>query len=219
MKKTFLSLCALTILSVSAFTSCGGGMEAPENGGGGVTPPAVIPVTSITLSSTTINLWNGKTATRLTATVLPDNATDKTITWTNAHPEFATFDPATGIITPTGFGITTITATANGATKVDATAGNCTVKVTDYPNTAARDVALMSGGTVVGNIEWAPVNCGTDDTHPMGKYYQWGRKEGFTYVEPVGGNNQTVSPGILGPKPEADAFGSELVSTFIYTYG
>lgn len=35
----------------------------------------------------------------------------------------------------------------------------------------------------VGNLWWAPVNCGYDQSHPNGLLYQWGRKYGQNYDE------------------------------------
>ncbi|MBQ8070492.1 MAG: Ig-like domain-containing protein [Bacteroidales bacterium] len=48
----------------------------------------VIPVVSITLDRTSLELKEGESAT-LTATVKPDNATDKTVTWTSSDPSIA----------------------------------------------------------------------------------------------------------------------------------
>lgn len=36
-------------------------------------------------------------------------------------------------------------------------------------------------GIKIGDIVWAPVNCGYDDTHPYGLLYQWGREYGQEY--------------------------------------
>ena len=49
----------------------------------------VIAVTSIKLDKTSLSLTEGETAT-LTATVSPDNATDKTVTWTSSDKSIAT---------------------------------------------------------------------------------------------------------------------------------
>lgn len=37
-------------------------------------------------------------------------------------------------------------------------------------------------GIMIGNLEWAPVNCGyQEEDYPFGKIYQWGRKDGVGY--------------------------------------
>ena len=47
---------------------------------------AAIVVTSVTLDKTELALTVGDAAAQLTATVAPDNATDKTVTWTSSNP-------------------------------------------------------------------------------------------------------------------------------------
>ena len=70
-----------------------------------------IPVTSITLSSTDLTLLVGQTAV-LEATVLPDDATDKNVTWWSSYPDVATVEG--GRITALGFGQTVVVAQAGG---------------------------------------------------------------------------------------------------------
>ena len=70
----------------------------------------VIPVESIGLDHETLTLVEGNTAT-LVATVTPENATDKTVTWTSQKPEIATVSDA-GEVSAKSEGQTIITATA-----------------------------------------------------------------------------------------------------------
>ena len=79
-----------------------------------------IKVTSVTVSPKTLNLEVGQTGT-LTATVKPDNATNKTVTWTTSNDKVATV--ANGVVTAVGKGTATITAAADGKT------ATCTVTV------------------------------------------------------------------------------------------
>ena len=76
--------------------------------------PAVVVPTSVTLEQEGGILNNGMTWT-LHATVLPEDAADKTITWTSAEESVATIDDS-GVITTHAPGQTTITAasTAGG---------------------------------------------------------------------------------------------------------
>ena len=84
---------------------------------------AAVEVTGITLNQTELNLTAGRTA-ALKATVLPDNAANKTVTWSSSAPEVAEVD-ANGTVTAKAVGSATITAqTANGRTVT------CTVTVT-----------------------------------------------------------------------------------------
>lgn len=72
-----------------------------------------IPVTSVRLSvSSEVTIKNGETTT-IVATVLPSNASDKTVTYKSDNPSIATIDN-NGIVTGKGVGRTTITITPNG---------------------------------------------------------------------------------------------------------
>lgn len=83
-----------------------------------------IKVTSVAVSPKTLNLEVGQTRT-LTATVTPDNATDKTVTWTSSDKNVATVDKDNGTVTAVGEGTATITATAANGKK-----DTCKVTVT-----------------------------------------------------------------------------------------
>ena len=89
----------------------------------GYTAPAATSVTTvakqvavsmITVSPKTLNLEVGQTRT-LTATVTPDNATDKTVTWTSSNDKVATV--VDGTVAAVGEGTATITATAANGKK------------------------------------------------------------------------------------------------------
>ena len=83
---------------------------------------ADVEATGVTLSQTTATLTVDDNLT-LTATVAPDNATDKTVTWSSSAPTIASVD-ASGKVTALAVGTTTITATTtNGKT------ATCTVEV------------------------------------------------------------------------------------------
>ena len=83
---------------------------------------AAVAVTSVALDNTTLALTVGDAAVQLTATVAPDNATDKTVTWSSDKTSVATVD-ATGKVTAVAAGTATITATAGDKT------ATCTVTV------------------------------------------------------------------------------------------
>ena len=72
---------------------------------------AVVEVTSITLSETSVTLTEGETKT-ITATVNPSDATDITVTWISSNSDIATV--ANGAITAKAPGNTTITAFCGG---------------------------------------------------------------------------------------------------------
>ena len=88
------------------------------------TTGASVPVTEVTLDQTTLALMVTKTAT-LTATVLPDNATMKSVQWTSSDEEVATVSG--GVVTAVGVGEAVITATSVADNTISAT---CAVTVT-----------------------------------------------------------------------------------------
>lgn len=71
-----------------------------------------VAVESITLNQTTASMLVGNTL-QLTATVLPENATDKTVTWVSSDSGAASVTQ-TGLVTALEQGDATITATPNG---------------------------------------------------------------------------------------------------------
>ena len=71
--------------------------------------PNIVHVTSIELNQTSAGMTEGETL-QLTATVLPEDATDKTVTWASSDEAVATVDQ-NGLVTAVAPGTATITAT------------------------------------------------------------------------------------------------------------
>ena len=109
---------------------------------------ANVPVTGITLDRSAFQVFNSETyvmegnSATLIATVTPDYATDKTVTWTSSDEAIATV--ADGVVTALTPGSVTITAAAG---EVSAT---CVITVFDNPFTMTADgetVALQYTGS------------------------------------------------------------------------
>ena len=100
---------------------------------------------SISLDQTNVSMRTGSTVT-LTATILPDNANDKSITWTSSDAAVASV--ANGVVTALKAGNATITAKANGADDVEATA---TITVADAPAPAFYTTELVDGDYYIMN--------------------------------------------------------------------
>lgn len=104
--KRFLSLLALAVMLFAC--------EVPEPDGPKPTPtptptpptPTTVAVSSVSLSKTSITLTEGDKET-LTATVLPNNATDKTVEWSSSNTSVASV--SNGTVTAIKAGTTTIT--------------------------------------------------------------------------------------------------------------
>jgi len=86
--------------------------------------PTAVPVAEVVLDKETASVAIGKTVT-LTATVSPENATDKTVTWTSSDETVAIV--VDGVVTGVAEGNAIITATAGG--KI----ATCELTVTEAP--------------------------------------------------------------------------------------
>ncbi len=125
-KKTLAMIMAiamvLSVCSVSAFAEG----ETPTD------PPASVAVTGVTLDKDSVaDLWVKKTAS-LTATVAPENATNKAVAWSSSDETVATVSNS-GVVTAKKAGETTITVTTADGSFTD----TCTVKVEKAPITGA----------------------------------------------------------------------------------
>lgn len=109
-----------------------------------VTVNAPVGITSFTLSTDNVTLLKGNKTT-LTVTILPDNAADKTVTWSSDDTNVATVN--NGEITAVGRGVTTITATSasiNGADPLTAPA-TVTVKENLVPTSSDIKTSYLVG--------------------------------------------------------------------------
>lgn len=102
------------------------------------------PVTSVTLDKSTASLMVGETVT-LTATVNPENATDKTVTWTTSNASVATVEG--GVVSALKVGRATITAKAGEKT------ATCTITVVATPVSAitldVTSASMMAGEAIL----------------------------------------------------------------------
>lgn len=129
----------------------------------------------IILSSNSLVIPVGYTE-GLTATVMPVEATGVKLVWTSSDPSCATVSDD-GIVTSVAVGTCTISVGAEGSS----IKSTCGVTVTDH---YIDEYGIDQGpGVQIGTIIWAPVNCGYHETdYPYGKFYQWGRVDGFGYT-------------------------------------
>ena len=114
---------------------------------------------------------------QLTATVLPNNATNKTVNWKSSHPNVATVNA--GLISAVSVGTTTITVTTDDGYKI----ASCVVSVKD--------------GVRINGIIWAKSNVamsGIFVTNPedAGLFYQWSRKIAWPATGNVTGWDTTI---------------------------
>jgi hypothetical protein len=143
--------------------------------------PSKVDVTGVKLDKTAVTIpYGGTEPLTLTATVDPDDAADKTVTWASSDTTVATVD-ANGKVTAVKAGTATITATATNGTADDTTddkTATCTVTVSKIdPNLKTAPAAiegltyngepqdLITAGTSDdGTVQYAVVE--TDDDTP-----------------------------------------------------
>lgn len=118
-----------------------------------------INVTGISLDKTSLSMTEGDTET-LTATVLPSDATDKSVTWSSNNTSVALVS-SDGLVTAKAAGTATITVKTNDGGKI----ASCSVIVNDIKN-GFVDLGL--------SVKWATCNLGSVLPSDYGNYYAWG---------------------------------------------
>ena len=150
-----------------------------------MTADCIQPVTGVTLDRTALSLTAGETAT-LTAAVLPEDASDKTVTWSSSNPDVAAVtDHNDGTVTVTAGSAGTATITA--VTEDGGYTAACTVEV-------ARKSASRSGSEP--SVGSPLPSAGTDEEEPgsigpdAGESGSSGQSGSFT--QPAGCVSDTV---------------------------
>ncbi|EHJ02117.1 Ig domain protein group 2 domain protein [Clostridium sp. DL-VIII] len=111
--------------------------------------PAVVKVISVALNTNSLNWTVGKTGT-FTATILPRNANNQSVTWKSSNTKVATVS-SSGKLTAVGVGSATITCTAS-----DGSGKYATCKVTVTKPTKVTSVKLNTN-----NLNWTVGKTGT----------------------------------------------------------
>ena len=128
-----------------------------------------IPVTEIILNKTSLSLNETQEET-LKATVRPDNATDKTVTWSSNNSSVATVS-SSGLVTAKAAGSATITCKANDGSGVTATcsitvSSGIKIDATNFPDKNFRDYLLAQSygsdgyltDSEIKNVNWIDVD-------------------------------------------------------------
>jgi uncharacterized protein (TIGR02145 family) len=170
--QTILTQTVMFAIVAVGFNSCIEDDEQPDE-----QPVAVI---GIILDKTTLSLITEQKQ-LLTAIVTPDNATDKTVTWTSSDASKATV--ANGTVTAVAEGTATITAKAGNQT------ATCVVTVKDPP------VYVF-----INDVKWATRNVDApgkfaNKPESAGMFYQWNRKVAWPTTGTVTGWDNTIPTG------------------------
>ncbi|QSH92275.1 hypothetical protein C5N99_07330 [Treponema medium] len=160
-------------------------------------PPSAVAVTGVTLDKPTVSLVAG-TSTTLTATVLPANATNKTVAWSSDKPAIASVDK-NGTVTAHKAGEAVIIVTTEDGGKT----ASCKVNVTAKPPTTYKVTFSVdgTGGTLkakadgVTETDKSPISVEKDKTVTFTATADSGyRVKGWTRDgEAVNGTNDSYS--------------------------
>jgi uncharacterized protein (TIGR02145 family) len=159
MKKNFLKIISVSILLLIVSIGC----KKDQN------------VTHVTLDKAEITIVVGEVAT-IVATVYPEDAKNKTVSWTSNNTDIAMV--ANGIITAIGVGTATISVITEDGNYM----AKCTVMV------------VPTKWVEINGIKWAKFNVdmpGTFAAHPedAGMFYQWNKKVGWSATDPIINSN------------------------------
>jgi beta-glucanase (GH16 family) len=183
---------------------------------------ATVAVTSVTVTGTS-SVTVGSTIT-LTASVLPSNATDQTVTWSvSAGSAYASVS-ASGVVTGKAAGTATITATAGGVTSsgysvtVTSSSSSLLSGATDGTSVTGTASTYTASDTTWDTLVWSDEFEGTSlktadwscETGAGG----WGNSELETYAAA----NATVHEGVLDIEAKSDLTSARIVSRGLKTF-
>jgi uncharacterized protein YjdB len=156
------------VAAVTGFTaayglSAGNLVVNPADGGDDGT--TTVPVIGVTLNQNSLSLNMGETAT-LTAVVVPDNATNKAVTWSTSDAAKATV--ANGIVTAVAAGTATIIVTTADGNKT----AECSVDINDPSLSTLSGTITISPSTIIVNTELTAAYSGSENVS-----FQW-KKDG-----------------------------------------
>ena len=181
MKHTAYLFAAVAVIAAGMFSSCGKeGQATPETP---VINEDAVAVEGITLDKTSIKFAKKEETVLITATITPEDASDKRILWKSSDEKVAKV--SNGVVESVAEGSCTITATtyAGGFT------ASCAVSFLKASvDSRAVDIYGSSG-----KIYWSSVNFGADTPEEFGSFLAWGELDPKTeyswasYIVPLSG--------------------------------
>ena len=166
-------------------------------------------VSSISLNKSSINLLIGGSQTLSVSSVSPNDAVDKSVTWSSNATGVATVNASTGEVTAVAAGTATITATAN-----DGSGKTATCSVTVYPagtivwdSSNCSSLYLYGGDSNYDNTTIAGVNLKCNANQVDASWYSYDGGIGF-HAYATGGYTFTAPTGKTFTKIEMIAKGS-----------
>ncbi|MBU3025368.1 Ig-like domain-containing protein, partial [Zobellia galactanivorans] len=150
-----------------------------------VIPPDRVPVTGITVSQEDSGAIGAQR--QLTATVLPENATDPSVVWSSSDDAIATID-ANGLLTGLSAGTATITATSVSDPEIS---GSVQIEITGISLQSANDIEAFA---LNGQIETATIDT---EEHTVSVTVPEGTPLSVAPIMLTVSEGATVTPGLL----------------------
>lgn len=163
-----------------------------------------VSVSGITLNETETELTVGEKL-QMEATIAPDNATDKSVTWSSTNEAVAVVSES-GLVTAVGSGTCQIKATANDGSGKSA---SCLVTVEKNNKLTVTDMTQCSGGRGVLNVLL------TDEEVVMGFQFDLQLPTGVTVAED---NNGNLLAALTGNAINTHSISSSKVSEGLYRF-
>ena len=227
--KTSFMIFAAVVMAAGMFMGCDKKEEPTPSGGnggnGGNDGPKTVAVTGVSLSKSSLSLVEGNSES-LTATVAPDNATNKAVSWKSSDAAIATVDNS-GKVTAVKAGSATITVTTTDGSKTATCSVTVTAKeivlneiVVDPATKEVKEgetfeltVKFLPAGALEKSVSWrstnpevATVEGGTVTTLKAGKTKLFARVDG-TEIEASCDLTVTQDPTLRGIAFTSDRFG------------
>ncbi|MBR5255149.1 MAG: Ig domain-containing protein [Bacteroidales bacterium] len=175
----------ITALFFGLIISCGKPESDPDKGK--TNPqPQVVGVTSVSIDKTSLSLTEGESAT-LTATVKPDNATNKTVSWSSSNSSVATVDAA-GKVSAVAEGTATITA------KAGEKSATCSVSVTKKA-VAVESITLNKSSLELKAGETATLTATVKPDNATNKTVSWSSSNSSVATVDAAGKVSAVAEG------------------------
>ena len=160
MKYTAYLFTALAVLASGVLVSC----EKEKTEESPVINKNAVEVEGISLDKTVLNFTAKEQTALVTATITPEDASDKRILWKSSDEKVAKV--SNGVVESVGYGTATITATTYAGGFV----ASCSVI---FPDTVVDDRAVDLFGSKY-PIYWSSVNFGAKTPEGFGSFVSWG---------------------------------------------
>ncbi len=133
-----------------------------------------VKVSAITLP-VSVTIFEGKTRS-INSTVLPSNAADKTLTWESLHPDIATVNAASGLVTGVSAGTAVIKATAADGSRISQTTS---VQINAWDPTQVVNIIDSEGWLESAYVTWQ----GIPEADSYNVYYRGMGSADYTKID------------------------------------